>query len=80
MLLKIMGAEDAPDSDSRKTFRILSGVTAVEFARKSGSAIACVAFDDNAVEEYEIVGNAYVMNNDGDTVASFGAAGIPDAA
>ncbi len=81
MLLKIMGAEDASDSDSRKTFRLLAGVTAVDFARKQGgSAVAGVSFDDGTHEEFEVVGNAYAMNDNGDTVASFGAAGIPDAA
>jgi len=31
--LKIMSEEDAPDGDSRKTFRILADVLSVEFTR-----------------------------------------------
>ena len=41
MFLKMMSGENAPDGDSRKTFRILDDVTAVDFRRDpQGIALA----------------------------------------
>ena len=79
MLLKIMSGESVPDSDSRKMFRLYDNVACVEFDRPPGKdAVAIVLFDDNGdPEEFPVPGNAYVMNEHGVTVASFGAAKIP---
>lgn len=77
MLLKIMGAEDAPDSDSRKTFQLHGNVVSVDFVRKQGAAFADCVFEDGAQEEFPLPGNAYVMNDAGNTVATFGSASIP---
>lgn len=82
MLVKIMGAEDAPDDDSRKTFRILSDVIDVEFTRNQEHphyALVRVLFGQPGApgETFNAPGNVYVMNDNGKTVASFGSAPIP---
>lgn len=77
MLLKIMSAENADDSDSRKMFTLHAHVATVEFLRIDGRAVANVIFDNGAEEGFPVPGNAYVMNDTGDTVATFGSATIP---
>ena len=82
MLVKIMGAEDAPDDDSRKTFRILADVIDVDFVRSPEHphlAQVRVLFGRPGTpgETFEAPGNVYVMNDNGKTVASFGSAPIP---
>ena len=77
MLLKIMGNEDAPDDDSRKTFQLHSGVLSVIFERdNNGRARVHASFYDRLAftEMFDIPGNAYVMSDQGKTVASFGSA------
>ena len=92
MYLKIMSGENAPDGDTRKTFRLLDDVTAVNFER-------IIAPKDANKPEHQLVanrgpkadvtfkaqpgvppvtetfwpeGNCYLMNEAGDTIASFG--------
>ncbi len=73
MFLKMMSAENAPDGDSRKTFRLLDDVTAVDFRRDpDGKAVAAVTFRQGPGEFYSPGGNCYLLNDAGDTVASFG--------
>lgn len=78
MYLKMMGDENAPDGDTRKAHQILAGVVSVKFVRvgeDQGPRTGCfafVVFDDGDDEEYELCGNAYVMNDKGDTIDSFG--------
>lgn len=74
MFLKIMSGEDAPDSDSRKTFQLLDHVASAEFERENGRALAHVLFVSGEEESYPLEGNAYLMNDAGKTVASFGSA------
>lgn len=80
MYLKMMGDENAPDGDSRKSHQILADVCSVKFVRvekDQGPRTGCfafVVFDDGSEEEYELVGNAYVMNDKGDTIDNFGPA------
>lgn len=80
MYLKMMGDENAPDGDSRKSHQILADVVSVKFVRVEGDqgprvgCFAFVVFADGSDEEYELVGNAYVMNDKGDTIDQFGPA------
>lgn len=92
MYLKIMGPEDCPDSDTRKTYRLLEGVTACLFYRKVDQASAVlkeeweegidakvnVVFTDDEEMTFDLVGNAYVMNESGKTISSFGCAPAPE--
>lgn len=80
MFLKIMSSENAPDSDTRKSFQLLDHVESAEFVREGGSAHVAVLFNDGDREHFPCEGNAYLMNDNGKTVAQFGSAGIPDAA
>lgn len=75
MFLKIMSGEDAPDSDSRKMFKLFDHVSTAEFSRKPGKGVVAeVVFDDDTEESFDIPGNAYLMNAEGITVASVGSA------
>lgn len=77
MYLKIMGGEDAPDSDTRKTFQLLDHVTSAAFIREGGKARVAVLFEDGDQEDFPCDGNAYMLNDNGLTVAQFGATEIP---
>lgn len=78
MLVKIMGAEDAPDDDSRKAFQIYSDVIGVAFDRDDPDHPQVrLRFSKGEPECFEVPGNVYVMNDNGKTVASFGGASIP---
>lgn len=75
MYLKIMGPENAPDADTRKTFRLIECREAQFYRDDDGNAFAYMnpgSWDDGY--ELPIVGNAYLMNESGKTVASFGSA------
>lgn len=72
MYLKFMGPEDLRDSDNRKTHRMLSGVTACSFERPDDRALARVTFDDETTEVFELMGNAYLLNDAGRTIDTFG--------
>lgn len=81
MIVKITGGENAPDHDARKTHTLLSNVIAVDFTRDPfGTAEARVTFAtgpmnaNTEVETFPVPGNAYVMNEDGKTISSFGSA------
>lgn len=87
MMLKIMSGESYPDSDNRKTFRLITDVSDVDFRRRDDAAInmssraACkeavrahVTFTDGSEEAFPVLGTAFLMNDDGKTVAQF----IPD--
>lgn len=89
LIVKIMGAENAPDDDPRKTFQLHTGVIATAFLRRSENepdappASVCLTFEPRSpVNEpwtgtFPVHGNVYVMNEAGKTIASFGAAPIP---
>lgn len=80
MYVKIMGRENAADDDSRKMFAVHAHVASAEFVRKDGKAVVEVLFDDDSTERFDVPGNAYVLNDNGDTIASFGAHRLPAAA
>ena len=63
-----MSNEDKADSNPSKCFELLC-CDNVEFFRKDGKPFAKVLLKDDLVE-YELSGNAYVMQN-GKTTASF---------
>lgn len=79
MYLKLMGPEDLADSDSRKTFRMASGVADVSFVRNAQSCEAIVLYEDGQREAFPLEGNVYVLNDSGKTVSSFGVASAPGA-
>lgn len=76
MFVKIMSGEDAPDCDARKTYSLFDNVTAVDFTRniQTKKAEARMVFTDGDPEIVPVEGNAYVMNEAGDTIACFGSA------
>jgi hypothetical protein len=88
LILKIMGLENGPDEDTRKTYRLLTGVRCVEFNRigqiasdsdamPSFTAEASVTFDDDQCEVFPLGGNVYVMNEAGKTISSFCPSPLP---
>lgn len=86
MLLKMMGGWAIPDHDTRQTFRMVARVSAVHFERLRApdeaiwSAEAMVTFENGEVERFRLNGNAYLMNNEGKTVATFAKEAPPDEA
>jgi hypothetical protein len=81
MTIKIMGPDDLPDHDARKTHRLIpvpEGGT-VEFERdKYGFAYITIIKDEGETTQVDdLTGNVYVMNEKGDTISSFGGAPIP---
>lgn len=77
LIVKIMSGEHAADDDSRKTHTLLTDVKSCQFVRHDdGSASAVMTFggarDGWAPERFAIEGNAYVMNENGKTISSFG--------
>lgn len=77
MFLKMMGPENVPDNDSRKTFQVISKVHSVQFERAGGKAFALVYTEDDPdgeSEKFECYGNCYLMNAEGRTIAQFGVA------
>lgn len=82
MYLKLMSGEDAPDSDSRKSFTIHSGVLSCDFGRNGpqGQATAYVVFERGDPETFTLEGNAYLMNEAGKTIGQFGPMPIPSPA
>lgn len=79
LLMKIIAADadcELSDDDPYKTFRLYTGIVNVSFQRStngdSPGAWAEVLFADSpAAESIDLFGNAYVMNENGKTVASF---------
>lgn len=81
MYLKIMGWGDLPDSDPTKTFQLLGDVEHVTFHRyieaddlghKVGDVEAIVWRKDRGCEFHPVYANAYVLNDSGKTISSFG--------
>lgn len=73
MYVKIMGDDNTGDDDSRKTFRLLQQVIAVNFDRNGDdTAFVELTFEDKSYEQFEVRGNAYVMNDQGKTIGKFG--------
>jgi hypothetical protein len=86
MYIKIMDAENAPDNDSRKTYRLLADVISVKFSRISGvdqgpevGAFVFVTFKVGVCERFDVPGNAYLMNENGKTISSWGSAPFGEA-
>lgn len=89
VIVKIMGGEDAPDSDTRHTYKLFTDVVKTEFVREGDEAHVWLWFrEDHRVgevyasgvsepERFMLDGNVYIMNNDGKTISSFGPAPIP---
>lgn len=75
MFLKIMGKENCPDNDPRKTFRMLAFVADADFNRNDDDTVTVrVLFENGDQESFPVLANAYLMNDNGLTVTSFGAA------
>lgn len=89
VIVKLMGGEDAPDSDTRHTYKLFTDVVKTEFVREGDEAFVWLWFrEDHRVgevyasgvsepERFTLDGNVYIMNNDGKTISSFGPAPIP---
>lgn len=76
LIVKIMSDEDLADDDFRKSFELFTDVKNVEFHRRPGAPVAALTFNAGSAldGEYPLVGNVYVMNESGKTVAHFGVA------
>ena len=76
LIVKMMSSEDTPDTDTRKSYRLFTGVVDVDFSRgEGGEAYMDLMFSgEDDKETYEVIGNVFVMNEAGKTVASFGSA------
>lgn len=74
LIVKMMSDEDTPDTDARKSYRLFTGVVDVKFERGSqGEPYMNLMFNgEDDQETYDVIGNVYVMNEAGKTVASFG--------
>lgn len=77
VVVKLMSGEDMPDDDTRKSFKLKTGVLDVEFARDDGHPYVWLWYrgaDGLAGPPTQLLltGNVYVMNEAGKTVASFG--------
>lgn len=77
--IKLMSGEDMPDDDTRKTYKLKSGVLDIEFERMGEDSYAWLWFmggDGCATAPTQLLlhGNVYVMNESGKTVSSFGIA------
>lgn len=83
LILKIMGLEDAPDHDDRKTRDVITGITRVTFCRDTSGAYANVLYAPThpgwkaETECLRIPANAYVMTEAGKTIDSFSASPPP---
>lgn len=83
MFLKIMNGDPVSDGDKRSSHRLLANVAGIMFYRDhNGNALADVTFSDAPdMEIFTLEGNAYVLNEKGDTIDSFGgvliAAAVP---
>lgn len=76
MYLKLMGPENAPDADPRKSYRIHEVRDAEFYRNDEGLAFVYVTPFDGEGFELPVVGNVYLMNADGKTISSFGSAGL----
>lgn len=79
MFLKVMSEQDLADTDSRKPFQLFGDIKHCVFMRDEEGPRAIATFSDGLPVGVNIPGNAYLMNNHGKTVASFGSARLPEA-
>lgn len=77
MYVKVMGPENVPDDDTRKTFRLLQQVVDVSFTRDKEEAILTAKLESGDVVKYAVPGNVYILNDQGKTIESFGVARVP---
>jgi hypothetical protein len=76
MFLKIMSDEDLPDEDPRKSYTLFEKVDEVKFARESRGGGTFVQYIDahGTPVDRPLYGNAYVFNDIGHLISSFGVA------
>lgn len=82
LIVKMMSGENAPDDDTRKAFRLITGVVDVRFDRQADDPnadtspvpVMYVWYGDRQErpDAFCVAGNVYIMNESGRTVASFG--------
>lgn len=80
LTLKLMSGEDLPDNDSRKNFTLIqiepSELLQFHDRGEQGEdasdtrVYVVIRTRDGAEQSYDLVGNAYVMNAQGKTIAS----------
>lgn len=86
VIVKIMGGENLPDEDPRKTFQLFTNVEDVSFDRVDDGACdilmrvprerkltASLTEDPTDIKRRPILGNVYVMNEAGKTISTFNA-------
>jgi hypothetical protein len=79
MIVKFMSSENrVADTDSRKSFRIVSEVDDIDFGRNDrGTPIYTMVRPprtpggESIIEASDVIGNVYVMNEAGKTIATF---------
>ena len=76
LLVKMMSDEDTEDADTRKAHTLFVDVVHINFERGvSGLGYMNLRFKDSEdPETFEVVGNVYVMNENGKTISTFGSA------
>ena len=76
LILKVMGSADLPDHDSRKAHELYANIARVDFRRGEDGVYAHMVRADGVYESVQLFGNAYVLNEQGKTIDSFGPADI----
>lgn len=66
MYVKMMNPGDLADSDPRKTFHLFADV--ISFEISPGQPMVQLTYRDKRVEVMPIIGNIYIMNDDGKTI------------
>jgi hypothetical protein len=69
MYLKIMSGENKKDNSIDKGFQLIECDSA-SFRRKDGKSFVVITKGDR-LEDRELLGNAYVLNNTGKTIEAF---------
>jgi hypothetical protein len=73
MHVKIMGPEGLPDEDPRKTFSVYSGICRATFRRDADGKASVEVYCSSDLEAnvLDLSTTAYVMNEQGRTIATF---------
>lgn len=73
MYLKMMGPEDLPDSDTRKSYRLVQQVVDARTERhEDGKAFISYTIESGEMFTVPVSGNVYILNDQGKTVSTFG--------
>lgn len=70
MFVKLYEDFNMADEDSRKPYRLIECDEAVFFRNDEGKAMVSIYRDDLCVRTMALHGNAYIMNDNGRSIAS----------